>query len=305
MGHDACRRRRRHIPQNRGNRRRPDQSASVRWPGDNGERTCALIYPTCQLDQRRWASCDFRGAAVDLSCERLSVKNGAEEAGTINCQCCFDGFRRSDWPMDKNPIGDRDEGLLASFWENEFELERIRADLVGVKTHSEKVEQCTCWQIGENNRLRRGPTRRDAVTKLLGTHQVHVVGSTQARQTGGVAVAAAKASFSTATVYLLEGAGPTVPVRKVRERRRPDPLVGIFDAEVCRRSKRRRGSDRSGFSTSRSAAIQTWIQACELPSCASLRRNHDEPDRDIEGFARALCAGDDPRSFDRQHEPGR
>jgi len=54
----------------------------------------------------------------------------------------------------------------------------------------------------------------------------------KARQTGGVAVAAAKASFSTATAYLLEGAGRVVPSSKVRERRRPDPLVDIFDAEV-------------------------------------------------------------------------
>jgi hypothetical protein len=55
----------------------------------------------------------------------------------------------------------------------------------------------------------------------------------KARPTDGVAVAAAKASFSTATGYLLEGHGRAVhPPEKARERRRPDPLADIFDAEV-------------------------------------------------------------------------
>lgn len=55
----------------------------------------------------------------------------------------------------------------------------------------------------------------------------------KARLTDGVAVAAAKASFSTATGYLLEGNGrANHPPQKARERRRPDPLVDIFDAEV-------------------------------------------------------------------------
>jgi hypothetical protein len=54
----------------------------------------------------------------------------------------------------------------------------------------------------------------------------------KARQTDGVAVAAAKASFSAATAYLLEGTGQAVRAKKVRERRRPDPLIDIFDAEV-------------------------------------------------------------------------
>ena len=54
----------------------------------------------------------------------------------------------------------------------------------------------------------------------------------KARQTDGVAIAAAKASFCTATGYLLEGAGPFQLPSKVRERRRPDPLATIFDADV-------------------------------------------------------------------------
>ena len=54
----------------------------------------------------------------------------------------------------------------------------------------------------------------------------------KARQTDGVAIAAAKASFCTATGYVLEGAGPFRLPSKVRERRRPDPLATIFDADV-------------------------------------------------------------------------
>ena len=54
----------------------------------------------------------------------------------------------------------------------------------------------------------------------------------KASQTDGVAIAAAKASFCTATGYVLEGAGPFQLPSKVRERRRPDPLATIFDADV-------------------------------------------------------------------------
>lgn len=53
------------------------------------------------------------------------------------------------------------------------------------------------------------------------------------RQTDAARVAAAKASFSAATAYRFEQ-DPRLPSHKakVRERRRPDPLVDIFDAEV-------------------------------------------------------------------------
>ena len=55
----------------------------------------------------------------------------------------------------------------------------------------------------------------------------------KARQTDGVAVAAAKASFGKSTAYLLEGEGQSAPrPSQVRGRRRPDPLIDIFDAEV-------------------------------------------------------------------------
>ena len=53
------------------------------------------------------------------------------------------------------------------------------------------------------------------------------------RQTDTPSVAAAKASFSTSTAYRSEK-DPRLPSQKKRprERRRPDPLADIFDAEV-------------------------------------------------------------------------
>ena len=53
------------------------------------------------------------------------------------------------------------------------------------------------------------------------------------RPSDGVATAAAKAGFSTATGYRIAH-DPQLPSQKtsVRGRRRPDPLTDIFDAEV-------------------------------------------------------------------------
>lgn len=53
------------------------------------------------------------------------------------------------------------------------------------------------------------------------------------RQTDGVAASAAKAAFSTASGYRLAG-DPRLPSQKQapRERRRPDPLAAVFEAEV-------------------------------------------------------------------------
>ena len=55
----------------------------------------------------------------------------------------------------------------------------------------------------------------------------------KSRQTSSPAVAAAMAGFSRATGYRIE-ADPRLPSQKKqpRERRRPDPLAGIWDAEV-------------------------------------------------------------------------
>ncbi len=53
------------------------------------------------------------------------------------------------------------------------------------------------------------------------------------RQTDGPAVSAAKASISTATAYRFEQHHRLPSSQKaVRGRRRPDPLVDFFDAEV-------------------------------------------------------------------------
>ena len=53
------------------------------------------------------------------------------------------------------------------------------------------------------------------------------------RHTHAVPIAAAKAGISTATAYRIEG-DPRLPSQRQvqRERRRPDPLAGIFDEDV-------------------------------------------------------------------------
>ena len=53
------------------------------------------------------------------------------------------------------------------------------------------------------------------------------------RQTNSTAAAAAKASISLATAYRIEG-DPRPPSQKAkpRQRRRPDPLADVFDAEI-------------------------------------------------------------------------
>jgi hypothetical protein len=55
----------------------------------------------------------------------------------------------------------------------------------------------------------------------------------KSRQNHGPAIAAAKAGFSTATAYRIEG-DPRLPSqkRKPRGRRRPDPLAGVWDSEI-------------------------------------------------------------------------
>ena len=55
----------------------------------------------------------------------------------------------------------------------------------------------------------------------------------KSRQSHGPAIAAAKAGFSTATGYRIEG-DPRLPSQKnkPRGRRRPDPLAGVWDSEI-------------------------------------------------------------------------
>ena len=53
------------------------------------------------------------------------------------------------------------------------------------------------------------------------------------RETHTPAIAGAKAGFSTATAYLLDKELHLRPVSKPpRERRRPDPLLSIWDSEI-------------------------------------------------------------------------
>ena len=53
------------------------------------------------------------------------------------------------------------------------------------------------------------------------------------RSTHSPAVAAAKAGFSTAAAYRIEAdPRPSVEMRKPRERRRPDPLAGVWEDEI-------------------------------------------------------------------------
>ena len=53
------------------------------------------------------------------------------------------------------------------------------------------------------------------------------------RSTHSPAVAVAKAGFSTATTYRIEAdARPPAETRKARERRRPDPLAGVWEDEI-------------------------------------------------------------------------
>ena len=115
----------------------------------------------------------------------------------------------------------------------------------------------------------------------------------KARQTVGVAVAAAKASFSTATGYLLEGSGPLALPEKVRERRRPDPLVHIFDAEVVPMLKAAPGL--------RAVGIFEELQRRHPSLDPGVRRTLE---RRIRGW-RALYGAEREVMFRQIHEPGR
>jgi hypothetical protein len=55
----------------------------------------------------------------------------------------------------------------------------------------------------------------------------------KSRQTSTPAVAAAKAGFSPASAYRIE-TDPRLPFQKKipRERRRPDPLAGVWESEI-------------------------------------------------------------------------
>ena len=115
----------------------------------------------------------------------------------------------------------------------------------------------------------------------------------KARQTDGVAVAAAKASFCTATGYVLEGAGPFRLPSKVRERRRPDPLATIFDADVVPMLMAAPGL--------RAVGIFEELQRRHPGLASGVRRTLE---RRIRAW-RALHGAEQEVIFRQIHEPGR
>ena len=114
------------------------------------------------------------------------------------------------------------------------------------------------------------------------------------RQTDAPPVAAAKAAFSGATAYRFE-ADPRPPSQKVkmRDRRRPDPLADIFEAEVVPMLEASPGL--------RAVAIFEEMQRRHPELAEGVRRTME---RRIRGW-RALYGADRDVIFRQTHEPGR
>ncbi len=114
------------------------------------------------------------------------------------------------------------------------------------------------------------------------------------RQSDGVAVAAAKAGFSTATGYRLIEDG-RLPSQKAapRGRRRPDPLVDIFDAEIVPLLKAAPGL--------RAVAIFEEMRLRHPDLAPGVRRTME---RRIRAW-RALHGEEQEVIFRQVHEPGR
>lgn len=116
----------------------------------------------------------------------------------------------------------------------------------------------------------------------------------KARQTSGAATSAAKASFSTATGYLIERASHVVPSpTKTRGRRRPDPLADFFDAEVVPMLKAATGL--------RAVGIFGELQRLHPKLDPGIRRTLE---RRIRAW-RALYGEEQDVIFRQTHEPGR
>ena len=114
------------------------------------------------------------------------------------------------------------------------------------------------------------------------------------RQTDGPAVAAAKASISTATAYRHEQHHQLPSSRKpVRGRRRPDPLVDFFDTEVVPMLRAAPGL--------RAVAIFEEMQRRHPGLSAGARRTLE---RRIRSW-RAVHGADQEVIFRQVHEPGR
>ena len=114
------------------------------------------------------------------------------------------------------------------------------------------------------------------------------------RKTDAPHVAAAKASFSTATAYRFEQDG-RLPSHKapVRERRRPDPLADIFDAEVVPML--------AAAPALRAVAVFEELQRRHSGLASGVRRTLE---RRIRAW-RALHGADREVIFRQVHEPGR
>ena len=114
------------------------------------------------------------------------------------------------------------------------------------------------------------------------------------RHSDGVATAAAKAGFSTATGYRI-ARDPRLPSQKeaVRGRRRPDPLVDIFDAEVVPLLREAPGL--------RSVAVFEEMLRRHPDLDAGVRRTLE---RRIRSW-RALHGAEQEVIFRQTHEPGR
>ncbi len=114
------------------------------------------------------------------------------------------------------------------------------------------------------------------------------------RQTDAPPVAAAKAAFSGATAYRFEE-DPRPPSSKVktRDRRRPDPLAAIFDAEVVPMLESSPGL--------RAVAIFEEMRRRHPELAEGVRRTME---RRIRGW-RALHGADRDVIFRQTHEPGR
>jgi hypothetical protein len=114
------------------------------------------------------------------------------------------------------------------------------------------------------------------------------------RPTHDTAIAAAKAGFSTATGYRIEG-DPRLPSQKKapRGRRRPDPLIDIWDSEVLPQLTAAPGI--------RAIAVVEEIRRRHPGINSNIRRTLERRMRTW----RALCGVKQDVIFRQHHEPGR
>ena len=115
----------------------------------------------------------------------------------------------------------------------------------------------------------------------------------KSRQISAPAVAAAKAGFSRATAYRIEG-DPRLPSPKTqpRERRRPDPLVGVWDAEIVPILKAAPGL--------RAIAVLAEIRRRHPEISPGIRRTLERRMRTW----RALAGPEQDVMFRQEHPPG-